>query len=132
MPRIHHSALTIATDRPEDRATVTVSCDIEFTEVEVNAMNLLGLRYTLHCHVLNKELLDENSVINYEHREFPRVSGEAREHEHVVFETKARMYTMNERLFGKDKLVAELRLRNEETNEEVVQRTEEIAVDLAA
>ena len=131
MPTITNAQLTVTTDRPQDRATVVVSCDVQFTEVEVNAMDLLGLRYTLHCQVLNKDLLDEDPVLSYHHREFPRVPGEARRYEHVVFDTNAPMYTMNERLFGKDKLVAQLKLKNEETHEEVVQRTEQVAVDLA-
>jgi hypothetical protein len=50
----------------------------------------------------------------------------------VVFDTTVPMYTMNERLFGKDKPVGQLKLKNEETHEQVVQRTEEIAVDLDA
>src|SRR5262249_32370451 len=42
----------------DDRATVIVSCDIELADVEVNAMNLLGLQYTFSCQVLNKEMLN--------------------------------------------------------------------------
>ena len=94
-------------------------------------MDLLAFRYTLHCQVLNKELLDEDPVLSYHHHEFPRVAGEARRYEHVVFDATVPMYSMNERLFGEDKLVAQLKLKNEETHEEVVRRSEEIAVDLA-
>jgi hypothetical protein len=54
MATITSSELTVTTNRPDDRASVVVSCDVEFTEVEVNAMNMLGLRYTLTCQVLNK------------------------------------------------------------------------------
>src|SRR5262249_52647954 len=49
MASINNHGLTVTTNRPDDRASVIVSCDIEFTEVEVNAMNLLGLRHTLTC-----------------------------------------------------------------------------------
>lgn len=131
MPTITNAQLAITTDRPQDRATVVVSCDIEFTEVEVNAMDLLGLQYSLHCQVLNKDLFGEDPVLSYHHRKFPRVPGEARRHEHVVFDTIVPMYTLNERLFGKDKLVAQLKLKNDETHEEVVRRTDAIAVDVS-
>jgi len=49
-----------------------------------------------------------------------------------VFDTNVPMTDLNERLFGKDTLVAELTLKNEETGEQVVERTEEVSVDLAA
>ena len=42
------------------------------------------------------------------------------------------MDNLHERLVGKDKLVAQLKLKNEETGGEGVQRTEVIPVDLAA
>jgi hypothetical protein len=132
MPTLHNANLSVITDRPEDRATATVSCDIEFTDVEVNAMDLLGLRYALSCRVLNKYLLDEDPVITYRDHIFPRVPGAGRHHEHVVFETSAPMYDLHDRLLGKDRLIAELTLRNEETRDEQKLRTDDISVDLAA
>ena len=42
------------------------------------------------------------------------------------------MDSLHERLIGKDKLVAQIKLKNEESGEELTQKTEEIAVDLAA
>ena len=72
MASISNAELMITTDRPQDRATIVVSCDVQFTEVEVNAMNLLGLEYTLHCQVLNKEVLDEDPVVSFHHTTFPR------------------------------------------------------------
>jgi hypothetical protein len=132
MPSIQNAELTVATDRPMDRATVVVSCDIQFTEVEVNAMNLLGLQYTLSCQVLNKYMLDEDPVVDYDAITFPRIEGAAQRYEHVVFDTHEPMYSLHERLLGKDKLVAQLSLKNEETSETTKLRTDEIAVDLAA
>jgi len=132
MASITNAELSITTDRPEDRANVIVSCNVQFTEVEVNAMNVLGLQYTLHCRVLNKEMLDEDAVETYHHQTFPRIPGGAMRYEHAVFDSSASMTTLHERLFGKDKLVAELKLKNEETGAEMVQRTEVVAVDLAA
>jgi len=132
VPTIKNADLAISTDRPQDRATVVVSCDVEFTDVEVNAMNVLGLRYTLNCQVLNKYLLDEDPVVTYLHHSYPRFAGEGRRYEHAVFDTNVSMALLNERIFGKDTLVAELALKHDETGEQVVERTEEISIDLAA
>ena len=132
MPTLRHADLSVTTDRPQDRATVIVSCDIEFTEVEVNAMDMLGLQYTAECRVYNKYLFDEDPVITYHEQVFPRVRGTGRRYEHVVFETSTTMDDLHERLIGKDKLIADIRLRNGETGDEQKLRTEEIAIDLAA
>jgi hypothetical protein len=132
MATINNPELTVTTNRPVDRVSVVVSCDIEFTEVEVNAMNMLGLEYTLTGEVLNKEMLDEDLVITYRAQQFPIEPGNAHLHEHVVFDTHEWMDTLHERLIGKDKLVAKLTLTNEETHATVTVRTEVIAVDLAA
>jgi hypothetical protein len=132
MASIKNPTLTVTTDRPDDHATVIVSCDIEFTEVEVNAMNLLGLQYTLSCQVLNKEMLDEDPVLTYGPHTFPVLRGDARAYEHVVFDTYQWMDSLHDRLIGKDKLVAKLTLTNDETKAEVSARSETISVDLAA
>jgi hypothetical protein len=132
MATINTPDLTVTTNRPTDRASVVVSCDIEFTEVEVNAMNMLGLEYTLTCQVLNKDLLDEDPVLTYRQLTFPRLPGQGSRYEHVVFDTFEPMDSLHERLIGKDKLVAKLTLTNQETHTDVSARTETIAVDLAA
>ena len=132
MPTIKHAELAITTDQPLDIATVTVSCDVEFTEVEYNAMDILGLRYTLQCQVLNNYMLNDDPVVTFGPYTYPRFMHAARLYEHAVFETTVPMFTLNERVFGKDILIAELKLKNEETGEEVVERTGEIKVDLAA
>jgi hypothetical protein len=132
MASINASELTVTTNRPDDHANVIVSCDIEFSDVEVNAMNLLGLQYTLTCQVLNKELLDEDPVLTYRAQHFPIVRGEAHRYEHVVFDTYEGMDSLHDRLIGKDKLVAKLSLTNDETKAAVSARTETISVDLAA
>jgi len=132
MASINNPELTVTTNRPDDRASVIVSCDIEFTDVEVNAMNLLGLQYSLTCQVMNKEMLDEDPVVTYRAQRFPVLPGDARNYEHVVFDTHEWMDSLHERLIGKDKLVANLTLTNDETNADVTARTETISVDLAA
>jgi hypothetical protein len=132
MATINNPELTVTTDRPVDRASVIVGCDIEFTDVEVNAMNMLGLQYTLTCQVLNKDLLDEDPVITYRQQTFPRLPADGHRYEHVVFDSSEYMDALHERLIGKDKLVAKLTLTNQETHADVSARTEVIAVDLAA
>ena len=132
MPTIKNPQLSITTDRPQNTATVEVNADIEFTEVEVNAMDLLGLRYTVSCQVLNKYLIDDDPMLTFRPHSYPHEHIGARRYEHAFFATFVPMDTLHERLLGKDNLVAELRLKNDETGEEYVARTEEIAVDLAA
>ena len=132
MATINNPELTVTTNRPVDRAAVIVSCDVEFTDVEVNAMNVLGLEYILTCQVLNKDLLDEDPVITYRQQTFPRLPGEGHRHEHVVFDSFEDMDALHERLIGKDKLVAKFTLTNQETHADVSARTEDVAVDLAA
>src|SRR6185503_2105105 len=101
MATITNAELTVTTNHPEDRASVVVTCDVEFTEVEVNAMNILGLQYTLHCQVLNKELLDEVPVVSYRHRRFPRVAGSARPYEYVRLDAYEPTYQLHDRLIGR-------------------------------
>ena len=132
MATITNPELTVTTNRPIDRAAVIVSCDLEFTDVEVNAMNMLGLQYNLTCEVYNKEFLDDDLVITYPVQQFPIAPGAGQRAAHVVFDTHEDMDAMHERLIGKDKLVARLTLTNEETHEEVKAQTETLSVDLAA
>jgi hypothetical protein len=132
MPTISNAELAITTDRPENRATVVVTADLEFTEVEVNAMDMLGLRYTLDCQVLNKYLIDDDPMLTFHAHSYPREDGRAHRYEHAYFETSVPMDSLHERILGKDNLAAELKLKNEETGSVDTARTESIAVDLAA
>ena len=132
MPTIKNAELIVSTERPADLANVFVNCDVEFTEVEVNAMDLLGLRYTLSCRVMNDYLIDDDQMLTFHPRQYPRNDEMARRYEHAVFEMQVTMDSLHERIFGKDMLAAQLTLRNEETGSEQTARTEEIAVDLAA
>jgi hypothetical protein len=109
-----------------------VSCDLEFTEFEVNAMNMLGLRYTLRCRVVNKDLWYETTSLILEDVEFPRVPGAATASEEVVFEVVAPFEELREHMFTRDELLAELTLVNNETGAEKVARSETQTVDLAA
>ena len=133
MPKLTNPTLTITTDPPQDQARIKVSCEIEFTQFEVNEMNLLGLRYELSCRVLNEYLRDEDPVAMYRPRRLPSDPHQARAHEHVVFSIVEPMSPMHEEPFKiKDKLVAELTVRNLETLERQTIRSEAVAVDLVA
>jgi hypothetical protein len=129
---VTHPQLTITTDRAQNKATVVVECELEFTQFEVNAMTRLGLRYLLRCELLNMEMLYPESVAAFVWQEFPHSPGEARTREHAVFETVSPMFDLHLYIFGKDSLVAQLTLRNEATGAVELTRTPVVMVDLAA
>ena len=95
-------------------------------------MNMLGLQYTLHCKVLNHDVFEDDQAVAYHHVSFPRVAGEAQRYDQASFEATVPMELLHDRLIGKDQLVAQLKLKNEETGAEDVLRTDTISVDLAA
>jgi len=132
MASITNPQLAIATDRARNEATVVVECDLEFTEFEVNAMRQLGLRYELRCELLNMEMLYPESVANFVWQEFPLLPAEARAHEHAIFRTVSTMSELHLYIFGKDSLVGQLTLKNEETGAAQFARTHVVMVDLAA
>jgi hypothetical protein len=132
MASITNPRLSITTDRAPNQATVVVECDLEFTEFEVNAMARLGLRYELRCELLNMEMLYPATVASFAWQEFPRLPTEARAHEHAVFSTISSMSELHLYLFGKDSLVGQLSLNNEETGDQQFARTHVVMVDLAA
>jgi hypothetical protein len=129
---IKNPQLAIATDRAHDEATVTVVCDVEFTEFEVNAMNLLGLRYSLHCELLDMDMLYERAEVPFRELQFPVIGRAATMHERVELEAQAAMHVLHRFIFGKDSLVAELTLRNDETGDPSMRRSDVVRVDLAA
>jgi hypothetical protein len=132
MATIIDPQLSIQVDRAAKMANVRVTCGIEFTEFEVNSMNALGLHYTLDCHLLNMEMLYPETVINFGLLQYPRVRDEAKAYEEPVFEAVAPTNELHEYIFGKDSLLAELRLSNEDLGTVSVKRTPTTLVDLAA
>jgi hypothetical protein len=128
---IKNPQLAIATDRAHDKATVTVVCDVEFTEFEVNAMNLLGLRYSLQCELLDMDMLYERAAVHFRELEFPAIGSAATTHERAELEAEAAMHVLHRFVLGKDSLVAELTLRNEETGVATARRSDVVRVDLA-
>ena len=133
MATISNAQLAITTDILHERASISVSCDVEFTDVEVNAMNLLGLHYRLECLLLNKDLWQFKPVAVFDEWLFPRaLEARVQSHEHVVFNSDRPMVELRKHLISEDKLVAQLTLRNEETSDEVVSRTGLFSIDLTA
>jgi hypothetical protein len=132
MASITNPQLTIATDPAQNKASIRVSCDVEFTQFEVNSMTQLGLTYSLHCDLLNMDMLYPESVVAFVGQEFPRWPGHGQMHESATFEAVTAMNALHLYIFGKDTLVAELTLRNEESGASTVKRTPGVAVNLAA
>ncbi len=130
MPAITNVVLTVSTDTALDRATVVVNCDVEFTQVAVNAMSILGLQYEFSCRVLDRDGLDDYPVVTFHTHVFPTVPGAALTNEHALFDTVAVLTDLHEHVFGKDQLVAELTLTNTETGTQTVRRGGVIADSL--
>lgn len=132
MASIDNARLTVSTDQNE-QAYVSVSCDVQFTDFEVSAMNELGLQYRLHCQLINKDLWDMEIVAVLDDQVFPRATDlKASKTRHVDIETVRPISDLHTHVFTKDKLRAELTLRNEETGEALVTETEAVAIDLAS
>jgi hypothetical protein len=129
---ITNPQLAIATDPVQNKALITVSCDVEFTAFEVNAMTQLGLSYSLECDLLNMEMAYPQSVVNFVGQEFPRIPGQGQSHDHATFEAITAMNALHMYIFGRDTLVAELTLKNEESGATTVKRTPSVSVNLAA
>jgi hypothetical protein len=132
MASIENARLTVSTDQNE-QVYVSVNCDVQFTDFEVSAMNELGLQYRLQCQLINKDLWDVEIVAVLDDQVFPRDTDlKASKTRHVDLETVRSISDLHTHVFTKDKLRAELTLRNEETGEAVVTSTEAVAIDLAS
>ena len=132
MPSLHNAQLTVAPDYSLTRATLTVECDVQFTEFEVNAMNKLGLRYVLGCRVVNKDLWYVTTSAVFADVELPRSGRAAVATEHVELQMIAPIAQLREHMFTLDEFLAELTLRDCATGAEQVARTPLVSVDLAA
>jgi hypothetical protein len=130
MATLHNVQLAVSTDRLDNLATVVASCDVDFSEFEVNSMNLLGLRYTLACQVLNRDLQYEDPVIRFRDRQLPFDGRTTERTEHVELRSDAVMSDLHEHVFTKDELVAEFTLTNVESGVSDVFRSNVAAVDL--
>jgi hypothetical protein len=127
---MHNVQLAVTTDRLDNLATLVASCDVDFTEFEVNAVTLLGLRYTVACQVLNRDLQYEDPVIRFSEHDLPPVARDATRTAHVEFRSDSVMSDLHEHLFTKDQLVAEFTLTNMETDAVKTPRRNVVGVDL--
>jgi hypothetical protein len=131
MVALHNIRLAITTDPAHGIARIVVSCDVDFTEYEVNAMNVLGLRYSLECSLLDMDMLYPDTIVMFDRQSLPSVRGAATRSEHVSFATSAPMRALHQYVFGKDPLVGQLMLTNVESGAQVIGRSDVVAVDLA-
>jgi hypothetical protein len=133
MASINNVWFAIDADRLHDRASISVTCDIEFTDVEVNAINMLGLRYRVQCMIVRKDLWQREPVAILDECILPRLTERTvSSREHVEFNSDRPMSDLHTHFLSKDKLQAEVQLVNEETGDSVVSRTDYVAVDLTA
>jgi hypothetical protein len=134
MATIYNTRLAVSTEPVVNRATLTVTCDVEFTDVEVNAMNLLGLRYSLQCQIFDKDLWERKPVAVLDEWTFPRMlERKVSKTEHIEFNTDRPMSDLHTHYVSNDDLQAEVALRNKETSQvEAISRTDYVSVDLAA
>ena len=131
MATVVNPRLAVRADRLHDRANISVSCDVDFTDVELNAMQLLGLRYHVQCQLVDRDLWNVKPVAIFDEWTLPRTTEmTVSKHEHVVFNTDRPMTDLHTHFLSNDQLQAEVKLRNNETGEEVVGRTDFVAVDL--
>jgi len=131
MASIRNPELTIGVLDSEDRAGVSVTCDLEFTEFEVKAMNLLGLRYSLHCRLFNKDLWDVEPVASFDDQTIPGATEVMLPAlRHVVFDMVRPASELHTHVFSRDQLEAELTLENAETGEQTITHTALVPIDL--
>jgi len=132
MPTIIDPRLSIQVDKSAAVATVTVSCGLEFTDVEVRSMNLLGVQYTLECQLLNVEMPYPETVIYFIPQQFPLIRDGATGYEEPVFKASAPTKDLHLYIAGKDSLAAMLQLSNEDRGTVASKRTPSQLVDLGA
>jgi hypothetical protein len=131
MATLKNVYMTVTSTQPGHSAGVTVECSLEFTEFEVNAMNVLGLSYELGCRVLNKDFVRENPVVIFEPKAYPAEPGSGKGVEYPLFGKDARMEDLHGRVFTRDRLIAEVSLKNNATGLVQTERSRAIPVDLA-
>src|SRR5262245_33873575 len=105
MAEIIDPQLFIQVDKSAAMAAVKVTCGLAFTEFEVRSMNLLGLTYTLDCHLLNMEMLYPETVITFVPQQYPRIRDGATGYQEPVFEAVASTKDLHLYVFGKDSIL---------------------------
>src|SRR6478672_967775 len=111
MATIVNPRLAVSVDRLHDRARISVSCDVDFTDVELNAIQLLGLSYHVQCQIFDKDLWEVKPVAILDDWTLPRPTEmTVSKPEHVVFNTDRAMADLHTHLLSNDQLQAELKL----------------------
>jgi hypothetical protein len=131
MATLKNVYMTVTSTQPRHSATVTVECSLEFTEFEVNAMNVLGLGYELGCRILNKDVVRESPVVIFEPQAYPAGPAAGKGLEYPLFAKEARMQDLHGHVFTRDRLIAEVSLKNNATGLVQTERSRPIPVDLA-
>ena len=124
--------LQVSTNRSRETVTMVVNCEVDFTDLEVNAMNLLGLAYNFQCRLQDLDMPYADPVHSFDWQHFPRVPGGAMRHEHALFEAVLATSTLHVYVLGRDGLFATVTLTNEETGAEVTRRSKFVALDIVA
>jgi len=126
MASIEHPQLSVTTDPMSDQASIIASCDVQLTEFELQAMRLLGVRYTVDCRIVNQDLWYEDTVLRYEQGEVAPGGTSVS----MVFESASAMSALHDHLFTPDKLLAEFTLTDQETQDSEVKRSPVLSVAL--
>src|SRR5262245_44529841 len=101
MASIENPRLAVGVDYVHELAMISVTCDVEFTDVEINAMDLLGLRYSMQCQLFSKDLWRMDPVAIFDERSFPGLlEAHATPREHVVFADERPMGELHTRFVG--------------------------------
>jgi hypothetical protein len=131
MATIDNMSLEVIPDLVQDRVILRVSCDVDFADFEVTASERLGVRYRVRGRVVLQDLWRSVPIAALDDQELPHsLESHIGPTEHVVFSTIRERRDLHQ-LFTPDKLFAEVSLQNEETREEIVARTQLVAVDLS-
>jgi hypothetical protein len=129
-----NSRLTIDTDRLHDRVTIVVHSDVNFNDSEVEAINLLGLHYTLSCQIVSVDRWDKRLVAILDDLNFPTDAElTVSNREHALLSSDRPMADLHTPFMANDNLQAQLSLRNDTTGETVSESlTPLVTVNLAA
>jgi len=114
MATIDNTHLAISTGPLSNRASVSVTCEVVFTDVEVNAMNLLGLGYTLQCQSSKKTSGYGRQSRRWTSGPFPRLlETRISNTEHVAFNTDRLMSALHRHLLNNDHVLVANRVFDE-------------------
>ena len=131
MARIIDPELSIDIDRAANAGSISVRCGLEFTDAELRAMNVFGRQYSLQCHLLGQNNLNEpDSAIVFASQQFPPSRDDAEPYVEPVFTSVAGTSDLKLYMSADGSIGAELALSNEDLGTVAVKRTPVVAIDL--